>query len=484
MRIVVALRTFLLAAALLALATVPAAAEVKNVILMVADGGGFNSWKAASLYQGKFGKQVYDGPGWVKHAVSTYALSRSNSPQKTGIQESDLVYAPARAWDRSPGGGVRKGGTGDFAGYNWLKSTPTDSAAAATAMSTGRKTYDSAINWSDFDQPHSPTLAELAKQHGKAVGVVTSVQWSHATPAAFGDAHNRDRDDYAGIANEMLSGDTLDVVLGAGNPDFDDNGEPASMDPKYVGGAETWGRLKAGKHPGGWKLVQTKEEFETLTAGPTPSRVLGTALVHRTLQAYRGGYDPADTPGSDPLIENVPSLQTMTEAALNVLDEDPDGLFLMVEGGAVDWANHQNQAARMIEEQTEFLKAVQAVVDWVEANSSWEETLLVLTADHETGMLWGPNSDTVAYDPVVDNGAGKMPGLRYNSSKHTNSLVPLYARGALSEEFAHVVDGEDATAEAAWGVGRYVDNTDLFEVLSAAVLSEAEVSTAVGGAGR
>jgi alkaline phosphatase len=206
--------------------------------------------------------------------------------------------------------------------------------------------------------------------------------------------------------------------------------------------------------------------------------VLGTAQVHRTLQLARSGFDAADTPGSEPRIENVPTLETMTKAALNILDNDPDGLFLMVEGGAVDWANHSNLAARMIEEQAEFLEAVQAVVEWVEANSSWDKTLVILTSDHETGMLWGPDSDTTPFDPIVDRGVGKVPGLRYNSKKHTNSLVPLYARGATSERLADLVDGQDATAQSVWGVGRYLDNTDLFTVLAEALVAEESVAGA------
>ena len=484
MKSIAVLHRFVVTLVLIALACQPAAAEVKNVIVMVADGAGFNAWNATSMHQGKLGRQVYDGPGWSQYAVSTFALTRSETPQGSGEQEADLVYDPARAWDRASGGGVQKGGTGDFAGYNWLKSTPTDSAAAASAMSTGKKTYDSAINWSDFDRPLSPILAEFAKEHGKAVGVVTSVQWSHATPAAFGGAHSRDRDDYVTIANQMLSGDVLTVIMGAGSPDFDDHGQAGSEVPKYVGGAETWEQLKAGSHPGGWKLVQSKGEFEALVHGRTPARVVGTAQVHRTLQQHRPKFDAADTPFSDPFLKNVPSLETMTKAALNVLDENPEGLFLMVEGGAVDWANHENQPARMIEEQSEFLKAVQAVVAWVETSSTWDETLLVLTADHETGMLWGPNSDTTAFEPIVDRGAGNLPGLRYNSRKHTNSLVPLFVRGRQSDRFARLVKGEDVKAKAVWGVGRYVDNTDLFSVLTAAMIAKEEAATAAAGSRR
>jgi alkaline phosphatase len=124
----------------------------------------------------------------------------------------------------------------------------------------------------------------------------------------------------------------------------------------------------------------------------------------------------------------------------------------------------------MIEEQADFHRAVEAVVDWVETRSNWKETLVICTADHETGLLWGKHSDTVAFDPIVDRGKGDLPELRYNALTHSNSLVPLVARGAGCERFAALVRGTDATAAKQWGIsGQYVDNTDVFQVMSSAL---------------
>ena len=83
----------------------------------------------------------------------------------------------------------------------------------------------------------------------------------------------------------------------------------------------------------------------------------------------------------------------MSKAAINCLDKNPKGFYLMIEGGAVDWANHANQPARMVEEQIDFVEAVEAVAGWVETHGGWDETLLILTADHECGLLWGPESE-------------------------------------------------------------------------------------------
>ena len=161
----------------------------------------------------------------------------------------------------------------------------------------------------------------------------------------------------------------------------------------------------------------------------------------------------------------------MTKGAIHCLEHNPDGFYLMVEGGAVDWANHANEQERMVEEQIDYVKAVEAVVAWVDSHSNWNDTLVILTADHETGLLWGPDSAKVAFQPLKDRGAGKLPGMKHNSHGHSNSLVPLYARGPGSERFAALQKGQDRHAAAQWHCsGQYVDNTDVFAVMRAEVV--------------
>lgn len=444
-----------------------AAGQTRNVILMISDGAGYNTWLAASMYQGKWDRargtstQVYDQPGWIHLACTTYPLLDAKKPTGANQQDPAVVYDPAKAWDRS-------------GGYDWLRSGYTDSAAAASALATGRKTYNAAINWSDTNEPIQPTIAQLAKSKGKAVGIVTSVQWSHATPAALGGAQTTSRNNYAEIANQMLTSGLLDVIMGAGNPDFDDDGRPVEQPLVYefVGGKETWEAIEAARSTPsgtyrGFRPISTRAEFELLTTGPTPKRVLGTAQVAATLQQRRGGADPGDPPLDDPLTANVPTLETMTRAALNVLDDNPSGFFLMVEGGAIDWANHARQPGRMIEEQIDFNRAIEAVVHWVESHSSWEETLLIVTADHETGLVWGPDSENKPFDPIVDQTVGRMPAMKHNSGNHTNSLVPLFARGSGSAALLDRIVGSDPVR------GPFVDNTDIFAVMQQA-LAEVE----------
>jgi alkaline phosphatase len=130
----------------------------------------------------------------------------------------------------------------------------------------------------------------------------------------------------------------------------------------------------------------------------------------------------------------------------------------MVEGGAIDWASHGNQSGRMIEEQIDFDNAVDAVMDWVRESSNWGETLLIVTGDHETGYLTGPGSDP-SWEFIVNNGAGNLPGLEWHSGSHTNSLIPLSAKGDFARALRRLADEFDPVH------GPYVDNTELAQVL-------------------
>ena len=283
--------------------------------------------------------------------------------------------------------------------------------------------------------------------------------------------------------------------MGAGNPDFNNDGKPWSdkkesvkdaaegagevpkgitgeiannREYKYVGGNQVWAEIEAArKTPGGlyegYRPVSTKEEFEALCTGTPPSKVLGTAQAATTLQQART-KKKANHPDEDtPLNQGVPTLATMTRGALNVLGQHPNGFFLMIEGGAVDWASHNNLGSRMIEEQGDFHVAAEAVVQWVEDNSNWQETLVVITSDHETGLLWGPDSDKKPFQPLVDNGPGKLPGMMYHSKQHTNSLVPLFARGSGAELLDTLIVGKDPVR------GPYVDNTGVAKAVQAAL---------------
>jgi alkaline phosphatase len=415
--------------------------KAKNVIVMISDGASFKQYNAASIYEnGRPNSEVYQNFPF-RFAMSTY-----------------------------PAGGSYDSGE-DWKDFDYVKWKPTDSAAASTAMSSGVKTYKGAIGVNRAGKPVQNVL-EAAEEQGKSTGVVTSVEFSHATPAGF-VAHNVSRDNYEAIAKEMLLDSATDVIMGAGNPWFDDNAarQTSPNSYKYVGGKQTWDRLVAGtagadadgdgrRDP--WKLIQSRAEFLALAQGAAPDRVVGIPHVYTTLQQARSGKTKA-APYAVTLNKQVPTLVEMTAGALNVLDNNQNGLFLMVEGGAVDWAATANQPGRLIEEQSDFNRAVEVVINWVETSSSWDETLLIVTADHESGYLTGPDSDP-AWQPLVNKGAGVQPGLEFHSAAHTNSLVPVYAKGTHARALLTYADETDSVH------GPYIDNTELgkllFEVLN------------------
>ncbi len=419
----------------------------KNIIVMIADGCGYNQVDAANIYRfGKTGTGIYEKFP-VVYGMSTYPAGGER-------------YNPDPAWKT----------------FEYFKRKPTDSGASATAMSTGVKTYNGAIAV-DMDKMPLETISERAEKLGKSSGVVTSVTFNHATPATFA-AHNESRGNYAEIAREMITESALDVIMGCAHPEYDNNGDKL-VDPEFEkwGGPENWRKLVNGElggdadgdgAPDPWNFIENHKDFIELMTGDTPNRVFGLARNGSTLQQGRGG-DKTANPFAEPFIDTVPTLVEMSLGAINVLDNDPDGFFLMIEGGAVDWAGHDNQSGRIIEEKIDFDQAIEAVIDWVENNSSWNETMLVITGDHETGYLNGPDSGddsklakggvNIVWTPLVNNGKEKLPGMEWHTNGHTNQLIPFYAKGAGSEEFRKYAVGIDTIR------GSYLDNADLGQAM-------------------
>lgn len=438
--------------------------RAKNVIVMISDGASPNTWKAASYYRyGVTGREAYDKFD-VRIYASTYPLNTSAKP--TLSNNGAVTFDPEKVWDATKSENLYKGYLGNykgyFAGYDYARADVTDSAAAATALASGHKTYNSAINWSNDNKPLKH-IGEYTVESGRSLGVITSVQWSHATPAGF-LAHNINRNNYAEIGKEIVTSGLATVVMGSGHPYFDADGKPVAQPEdknfNYVGGKDTWDALKTGKTP--YRLIETRADFQALADGRLDlagkSKVLGTVENIGTLQFSRSGVAAGGK------LENQPDLATMTRGALNVLSKDEDGFFLMVEGGAVDWAAHANNLPRLIEEQIDFNLAVEAAVKWVEKNSSWDETLIIVTTDHGNGLLLGPDSDTDPYAPIISQGAGALPLVRWHADNHTRELVPLFAKGAGADYFLKVAKRHDGLArhdvpETSW---YYVDNTDVF----------------------
>jgi alkaline phosphatase len=446
----------------------------KNVILMIADGSGANSIAATGMYTGKLGKQIFDGTAWTKSWVSTYPLRASDTPKPAPLdkqQDPDAVYDSRRAWDTTPVATTKEGFPDHFRAYRWHKDNAPDSANSLTAVVTGKKTYDGAINV-DGNGNQLPTLAEHAAAAGKSVGAVTTVEISDATPAVGGGAHNISRANRPAIANEMLGAGTLSVIMGAGNPDYDnDGGLRAQPNYQWIG-ADDWAELKAGNHPGKYTLIQTKQAFEALaTAASTPAKLVGIVRSFNSTEFDRAGAKPAtEEPYSVPRRTDVPTLSTMVQGALNILDNNPRGMFVLIEGGATDRAMHANNIGRMIEERIEFDDAVAAVSAYLDANiagNNWSNTLVIVTADHDH-LLMGPESDTVPFQDLTDKGIKHVPGYRWQYNQHSNQLVPLFARGPKATMFAACATRRDAYTDVQgrkFGRGPYIDQTQIFAIL-------------------
>ncbi|MBN1786807.1 MAG: alkaline phosphatase [Sedimentisphaerales bacterium] len=395
----------------------------KNIIIMIIDGAGFNHIAAADYYIcGKKGEKAFEKFP-VKLAMTTYLAGGSYQPQKAA------------------------------ADFNYVSTGYTDSAAAATAMSTGKKTFKGAIGI-DIEGTKLEHLIQKCEKLGMATGVVTTVQISHGTPAGF-VAHNKSRDNFEQIAQEMINDSGLEVIFGCGNPLFDNNAEKIDTPKefKYVGSKKIWDSLVTGTNSK-WTLIQSRQEFLNLADGKTPEKVLGVAQAFATLQRARS--TSSVLPFDVPLNQNVPTLAEMTKAALNILDDDPDGFFVMFEAGAVDWASHGNNSARMIEEMVDCFDAIDVIVDWIQLQKgSWENNLFIITADHECGYLTGPDKSRF----VVNNGKGKLPDMEWHSKNHTNLLVPFYAKGNGAKLFTECLKDKDQI------FGAYIDNTDIAKVI-------------------
>lgn len=459
------IKTILVALTMSAALITPAFAQegrAKNVILLITDGTGIESFRAASYFRhGALGHEAYDEFD-VRIFAATHPLNTSNEPTYT--DEGSVTLDPAELWNGTSVETIYEGSLGDykgyFTGYDYARADYTDSAAAATALASGHKSFNNAINWSNNGE-QLKHVGEYVVESGRALGVVSSVQISHATPAGF-LGHNVSRNDYVALGKEIIESGLATIVFGAGHPYFDGAGkpvaEPSENDFRFVGGKETWDKLSAGETA--YTLIETREQFENLAAGEAVEgeKFLGVVQNLQTLQFNRPGV----TMGN--LLETSPDLATLTLAALNILEKNEKGFFLMVEGGAVDWAAHANNLPRLIEEQIEFNLAVETAVTWVEENSSWDETLIIVTTDHGNGLLQGPNSDKIAYEPVANQGAGALPLVRWHTDTHTRELVPLYANGAGSEFFIGIAKREDGLAIYELGEESqlWVDNTDVF----------------------
>jgi len=315
-----------------------------------------------------------------------------------------------------------------------------------------------------------PFITQQVKASGRVAGVVTTKVFTDATPAVFGTQDDF-RDDEADISDAMINNGLLDVIITPGHPEFGGGGVPRD-EPSFGTISEAnFNALRDGS--AGWTLVETTDGLEAIADGttPAPTRLFGLVPVSSQLNsrdttgrtnAYDPRFfDPANPNGAVPFV--MPDLPVLVDAAIASLSQDPDGFFLMVENASVDSGNHANDLPRVIEEHLAFNRAVETVIDWVEENSSWDETLLIVTTDHANALFLGPDSDTIFFQPPQAVAPGEIPQGIFWSTNHTNELVPMWTRGPGAELFESLYDGFDPVR------GDYADLTDVHTVMSTVI---------------
>ncbi len=232
-----------------------------------------------------------------------------------------------------------------------------DSASTATSISTGHKTYSGSINVDETGTVEYETISEkLHEQLGWEVGVISSVNLNHATPAAF-YAHQASRGDYYEIGEELVESG-FEYFAGGGLLDPDNGGESDNL---YDLAEEA-----------GYTVSMDYATHDTVTADDKVV-LIDEHLADSDAMAYE--IDRTD---------DMWSLADYVEKGIDVLMNDT-GFFMMCEGGKIDWACHANDAATTIHDTMAFSDAVQVAIDFAEEHP--EETLILVTGDHETGGL-------------------------------------------------------------------------------------------------
>lgn len=405
-----------------------AAAGKKYIFVVIFDGMDWQTTQAAAIYRTQriaYTKGRGTGLSFLDYNGAPtdfgfYVTSARFGDAKPDVDRQVFQSAP----DRNLGGySAEFGGRFPWStpnspqyllgSYRELKHLVTDSASSATSIFSGIKTYNSAINMDVAGKPVSP-IARALQQEGYLVGTVTSVPFCHATPASA-YANNLDRDDYQDLGRDMLGLSSVthaeplpgaDVVVGCGWGELkDDDREKQGLN--YVPGnkflaasdlqkirLDEGGKYAVAQRTAGQSgraiLDQAAEQaveqdarlfgFFGITGGHLPYRTADGLYDPTRGEKYADKYSPAD------VIEN-PTLAEMTRAALHVLGHREangaqKGFWLLVEPGDVDWANHNNNLDDSIGAVLSGDAAFEEIVKWIEERNCWDESLVIVTADH------------------------------------------------------------------------------------------------------
>lgn len=268
----------------------------------------------------------------------------------------------------------------------------TDSAAGATALACGRKTYNGAIAV-DATKVALPTILEIAERNGLATGLVATCSITHATPACF-IAHQPSRSMDENIAADFLKTD-VDVFIGGGRKFF----------TKRADGKDLVASLKSKKY----QIANSIQEVEKISSGK-----LAAFLADEQQAKFSEGR-------GDELVRS-------TRVALNLLKQNPKGMFVMIEGSQIDWGGHANDTQYIVNEMVDFDKAIGVALDFAAKDGN---TLVIVTADHETGGF--------SLVEGCDMKTGKVVG-KFTTTDHTGVMIPVFAYGPGAESFSGIYE--------------------------------------------
>lgn len=298
----------------------------------------------------------------------------------------------------------------------------TDSAAAGTALAAGEKTSPGTIGMDTHHTKSILSIAEKAHKDGLKVAILSTVSIDHATPAAF-FAHQKSRNQYKEIAN-WLPKSNFELLAGSGLLKISKN---------YYDSIT--------KHSG-YKVVRGDDaEFDNMK---------------KVVWIQEEGLNKNSLPYAIDRNENDMNLPNMVKKAIKHVDNEK-GFFIMAEGGMIDWAGHGNDAATITMEVLDFSNSIKEAVKFYEEHPN--ETLILVTADHETGGLTigrgDRGYDTDLHKLFEQKGSkdkvgsertleiNKLAGVAFTSGAHTAIAVPVYAIGVGAEEFAKPLDNTD-----------------------------------------
>ena len=448
----------------------------KHIILLIGDGMNIEHEIATSRYL--YGKDFELSFHKLPYQANVTTWDVNTYKYWSGGTYDPGAIVPTHGYDPAQGGKRPYPLGPELAGAQaYHTAAATDSASAATAWATGYKTDAGNLAWLPGDPADGAlkTIAELLRDRkGYAIGVVSTVPFTHATPAAH-VSHNVYRNNYHQIAEEIFNVVKPEVVIGGGYP-----GPEGSRTFTYI--SETVYDAISGDAHGEYVFVEREAGID---GGVSVLAAAQQAVVEgKKLFGLYGGpagnfesLEPNDLPGT-PLVTQAtrenPTFTEATIAALKVLSQDPEGFFLMAEQGDIDWAYHANDFQRMVGTIKDLHDGVQAVIDFVNQPGDaidWNNTLLMVTADHSNSYTRNQVEMGAGDLPEQIAGGSCPPGttycgafaypdgeVTYGSGDHTNELVRLYAFGVGIMKFNKY--------EGKWYPGtRILDNTQLFHMM-------------------